>query len=60
MALRSSCPLGPGARHVAIDAHKVTTMVGTVENYLEILHRPEFASCDLIPSSIRRLEIFNG
>lgn len=31
----------------AIDAHRVTTMVGTVENYLELLDRPDLSSYDL-------------
>ncbi|MFE6151004.1 AMP-binding protein [Streptomyces sp. NPDC057889] len=48
----------------AIDTHKVTTMVGTVENYLELLDRPDFASYDLsslvdplCTSFIRKLDI---
>ncbi|WP_329577802.1 AMP-binding protein [Streptomyces sp. NBC_01361] len=48
----------------AIDAHKVTTMVGTVENYLELLDRPDFASYDLsslvdplCTSFIRKLDV---
>lgn len=31
----------------AIDTHRATTMVGTVENYLELLDRSDFASYDL-------------
>ncbi|RVU22311.1 acyl-CoA synthetase [Streptomyces antnestii] len=48
----------------AVDAHKVTTMVGTVENYLELLARPDFASYDLgslvdplCTSFIRKLDV---
>ncbi|WP_405637286.1 AMP-binding protein [Streptomyces sp. NBC_00056] len=48
----------------AIDTHKVTTMVGTVENYLELLDRPDFASYDLsslvdplCTSFIRKLDV---
>jgi long-chain acyl-CoA synthetase len=31
----------------AIETHRVTTMVGTVENYLELLEQPEFAERDV-------------
>jgi long-chain acyl-CoA synthetase len=31
----------------ALERHGVTTMVGTVENYLELLDRPDFAEYDL-------------
>ncbi|MFC9458781.1 AMP-binding protein [Streptomyces sp. NPDC056983] len=48
----------------AIGTHKVTTMVGTVENYLELLDRPDFASYDLsslvdplCTSFIRKLDV---
>ncbi|MFF1686681.1 MULTISPECIES: AMP-binding protein [unclassified Streptomyces] len=48
----------------AIDDHKVTTMVGIVENYLELLDRPDFASYDLsslvdplCTSFIRKLDV---
>lgn len=37
----------PAAVLDAIDRHGVTTMVGTVENYLELLDHPEFARHDL-------------
>lgn len=37
----------PGQVLEAIDRHGVTTMVGTVENYLELLEHPEFSRYDL-------------
>lgn len=37
----------PGEVLDAIDRHRATTMVGTVENYLELLAHPDFAGHDL-------------